>query len=228
MNIAGVLTQLAFPCSPPWYEYTYGMNTPAEYTMPGHPGGLARIDKLFGTNTYTTTFSGSPMVFGAFPSLHSGCAIIQALFISHVIPKSRPFCFAYVMWIWWACMYLTHHYMVDLVGGGVYAVVTFWCAWDYLPSVNKHYRNRWDYINNENNVIVLLPTTNNHNNNILFDSSKFDDNDEYEIEIETTVSEGTDLADGLTTSESSTKSNTSIDTIGQSFHEVKLHSSNNL
>jgi inositol phosphorylceramide synthase catalytic subunit len=224
MNIAGVLTQLAFPCSPPWYEYIYGMNIPAEYTMPGHPGGLARIDKLFGISTYTKTFSGSPMVFGAFPSLHSGCAIIQALFISHIIPKSRPFCFAYVMWIWWACMYLTHHYMVDLVGGGVYAVVAFWCAWDYLPSVNNHCRNRWDYIKEKN--IVLLPTTNNHNN-ILFDSSKLN-NDEYEIEIETTISEGTDLADGLTTGENSSKSNTSIDTIGQSFHEVKLHSSNNL
>ena len=113
--------------------------------------------------------------------------------------------------------------MVDLVGGGVYAVVVFWYAWDYLPSVNNHYRNRWDYIKEKN--IILLPTTNDHNN-ILFDSSKFD-NDGYEIEIETTISEGTDLADGLTTNESSSKSNTSIDTIGQSFHEVKLHSSNN-
>src|SRR6266542_2225164 len=182
MNIVGVLTQLAFPCSPPWYEYTYGMNTPAEYTMPGNPGGLARIDELFGSNTYTTTFSGSPMVFGAFPSLHSGCAIIQALFISYIIPKSRLFCFAYVMWIWWACMYLTHHYMVDLVGGGVYAVIAFWCAWDYLPFVNKHYKNRWDYIREKNSV--LLPTNNdnnnnknnnNNNNNISFYSSKLDE-----------------------------------------------------
>jgi len=201
------------------------MNTPAEYTMSGHPGGLARIDKLFGTNTYTKTFGGSPLVFGAFPSLHSGCAIIQALFISHVIPKSRPFVFGYVIWIWWACMYLTHHYMVDLVGGGFFAVVAFWYAWDYLPSVNKHYRNRWDYIKEKNSS--LLPNNNDdndYNDNLLFDSSKFD---EYEIEMATTISEGTDLA-VLTNSESSSKSNTSIDTIGQSFHEVKLHSSNNI
>ncbi|CAB4413941.1 unnamed protein product [Rhizophagus irregularis] len=132
----------------------------------------------------TKTFSGSPMVFGAFPSLHSGCAIIQALFISHVIPKSKPFGFAYVMWIW----------------------------------------NRWEYIKEKNSV--LLTTDNiNDNDNLLFDSSKFNNNDEYEIEIATTISEGTDLA-ALTNSESSSKSNTSIDTIGQSFHEIKLHSSN--
>ncbi|GET02893.1 aureobasidin resistance protein Aur1 [Rhizophagus clarus] len=149
---------------------------PAEYTMPGHPGGLARIDKLFGTDTYTKTFSGSPM--------------------------TDLFC---------------------LFGGGFYAVVAFWCAWDYLPSVNKHCRNRWDYIKEKNSV--LLPTDNNDNVNLLFDSSKFNNNDEYEIEIATTISEGTDLA-ALTNSESSSKSNTSIDTIGQSFHEVKLHPPN--
>ncbi|KAG9294849.1 hypothetical protein G9A89_008541 [Geosiphon pyriformis] len=154
MNIAGVLTQLLFPCSPPWYEYTYGMNTPALYTMPGHPGGLARIDKLMGSTTYTTTFSGSPMVFGAFPSLHSACAIIQALFISYVVPKSRTICVAYVMWIWWACMYLTHHYMVDLVGGGIYAVITFWISWNWLPNIRHGFTNRWDYIKE-----ALLPRT---------------------------------------------------------------------
>ncbi|CAG8492504.1 4255_t:CDS:2 [Cetraspora pellucida] len=136
MNLAGVLTQLAFPCSPPWYEYVYGMNTPASYSMPGHAGGLIRIDELFNFNTYETAFNGSPMVFGAFPSLHSACAIIQTLFISYTLPKSRPLCLTYVFWIWWACMYLTHHYMVDLVGGGVYAIVAFWFAWDWLPPVN--------------------------------------------------------------------------------------------
>ncbi|CAH1759646.1 5423_t:CDS:2 [Entrophospora sp. SA101] len=71
MNIAGVLTQLIFPCSPPWYEYAYGIDTPASYSIPGEAGGLKRIDKLFNSTTYEKAFSGSPMVFGAFPSLHS-------------------------------------------------------------------------------------------------------------------------------------------------------------
>ncbi|CAG8816330.1 22207_t:CDS:2, partial [Racocetra persica] len=92
------------------YEYVYGMNTPASYSMPGHAGGLIRIDELFKFNTYETAFNGSPMVFGAFPSLHSACAIIQTLFISYTLPKS--------------------------LGGGVYAIVTFWFAWDWLPPVN--------------------------------------------------------------------------------------------
>ncbi|RHZ87757.1 hypothetical protein Glove_30g20 [Diversispora epigaea] len=180
MNIAGVLTQLAFPCSPPWYEYVHGMNTPASYTMRGDPGGLARIDELFNSNTYSLTFGGSPMVFGAFPSLHSGCAIIQALFISHLLPKTRPIWFAYVLWIWWACMYLTHHYMVDLVGGGIYAFVTFWISWNYLPKINHENYNRWDYIINDN--------TKNEENSIMMTSRKSSMNDisnsDYDVEIE--------------------------------------------
>ncbi|CAG8735651.1 16861_t:CDS:2, partial [Acaulospora morrowiae] len=187
MNLAGVLTQLAFPCSPPWYEYVYGMNTPASYSMPGDPGGLVRIDELFNSSTYSSTFGGSPMVFGAFPSLHSACAIIQALFISYVLPKTRPICFTYVLWIWWACMYLTHHYMVDLVGGGVYAVVTFWFSWDYLPKIDRECFNRWDYINkNDYNVIDGNPLTmtsyanNRHSTN---NDRDVHPNDSYEIEI---------------------------------------------
>ncbi|CAG8441032.1 6956_t:CDS:2 [Diversispora eburnea] len=150
MNIAGVLTQLAFPCSPPWYEYVHGIDTPASYSMQGDPGGLARIDELFNSNTYSLVFGGSPMVFGAFPSLHSGCAIIQALFISHLLPKTRPIWFAYVLWIWWACMYLTHHYMVDLVGGGIYAFVTFWISWKIEIASSTLCEEDLDLVNNNN------------------------------------------------------------------------------
>ena len=46
MNLIGVFIQIAFPCSPPWYENMYGL-APANYSMPGSPAGLGRIDKLF-------------------------------------------------------------------------------------------------------------------------------------------------------------------------------------
>jgi hypothetical protein len=70
------------------YELIYGL-TPANYSIRGAAGGLARIDALFHSNGYQTTFSASPVVFGAFPSLHSGCATMEALFISHFFPKLR-------------------------------------------------------------------------------------------------------------------------------------------
>lgn len=59
------------------------------------------------------------MVFGAFPSLHAGSAVMEALFMSHVFPRLRPLFAVYVLWLWWATMYLSHHYAVDLVGGSL-------------------------------------------------------------------------------------------------------------
>ncbi|KAG0068676.1 Aureobasidin resistance protein Aur1 [Linnemannia elongata] len=136
MNLAGVLTQIFFPCAPPWYETNYGSFEPATYAMPGSPGGLARVDDILGTNMYKSTFTASPLVFGAFPSLHSACAWQLAFFLVYIFgPRSIPFVVGYVFWIWWATMYLGHHYVVDLVGGAGYAVVAFWIGSFFLPSV---------------------------------------------------------------------------------------------
>ena len=118
MNLIGVAIQLTFPCSPPWYENMYGL-APANYSIHGSPAGLAAIDKLFGIALYTPGFTGSPMVFGAFPSLHAGSAVMEALFMSHVFPRLTPLFALYTLWLWWATMYLSHHYAVDLVGGSL-------------------------------------------------------------------------------------------------------------
>ncbi|KAF8707403.1 PAP2 protein, partial [Rhizoctonia solani] len=125
MNLAGVLIQIVFPCAPPWYELIYGL-TPANYSIHGAAGGLARIDALFHSNGYQTTFSASPVVFGAFPSLHSGCATMEALFISHFFPKLRRYIWCYAALLYWATMYLTHHYLIDVVGGTCLTVFMFY------------------------------------------------------------------------------------------------------
>lgn len=146
MNIMGVSIQLVFPCTPPWYETKHGIDTPAYYGMEGDPAGLARIDKLFGVDMYTTTFTTAPLPFGAFPSLHAGNATIEALFLSYCFPKLRPLFFLYVAWIWWATMYLSHHYAVDLVGGSFLAAICYYYARAYfLPRQQPDKTNRWEY-----------------------------------------------------------------------------------
>ncbi|KAL9049295.1 MAG: hypothetical protein Q9162_007288 [Coniocarpon cinnabarinum] len=145
MNLVGVFIQFLFPCSPPWYENLYGL-APANYSMPGSPAGLAAIDKLFGVDMYTSSFTASPVVFGAFPSLHAGSATTEALFMSHVFPKMRPIWIAYTLWIWWATMYLSHHYAVDLVGGSLLAGGCFYVAKaKFLPRLQSGKMFRWDY-----------------------------------------------------------------------------------
>lgn len=125
MNLTGVLIQIVFPCAAPWYELIYGL-TPADYSIRGSPGGLARIDRLFHGNGYTTAFSNSPLVFGAFPSLHAASATMEALFISHFFPWTTKWVFGYAAILYWATMYLTHHYLVDVVGGSCLAVAFFY------------------------------------------------------------------------------------------------------
>ncbi|KAI8379563.1 uncharacterized protein BYT42DRAFT_569227 [Radiomyces spectabilis] len=146
MNLAGVLTQLLFPTASPWYELSYG-SAPADYSIPGQPGGLARIDDILGFKLYGNTFGNSPLVFGAFPSLHSGCATIEMLFLAYLCPKLRILCMAHVMWMWWSTMYLTHHYLIDLVGGSIYAILAYFIARPYLPPIRKDCRTRLDYLN---------------------------------------------------------------------------------
>lgn len=145
MNVAGIIIQLCFPNAPPWYENQYGL-VPANYSMHGSAAGLLRVDQITGLNMYTDSFDNSPMVFGAFPSMHAGSATIQALFMSEVFPEYSAFFGLYVGWLWWSTMYLSHHYMVDLIGGSVLAGIFFHIARrSYFPRRQPGKRYRWDY-----------------------------------------------------------------------------------
>lgn len=154
MNLIGVIIQMSFPSAPPWYKNKYGLN-PANYSMSGSPGGLGRIDELLGFDMYTTGFSTSPVIFGAFPSLHSGCCIMEVLFMTYLFPQLKWLWFFYASWLWWSTMYLTHHYFVDLIGGAILSLIFFiFVKYKYLPKVNG--RNRWSYNSLEYNEIPNL------------------------------------------------------------------------
>ena len=125
MNLISVVIQIILPCSAPWYELIYGL-TPANYSMKGSPGGLACIDALFYNQAYTVGFTNSPLVFGAFPSLHAGNVTLEALFLSHFFPCTTRFIWAYAGILYWATMYLTHHYLIDVVSGACLATASFY------------------------------------------------------------------------------------------------------
>lgn len=148
MNLFGVIIQNVYPAAPPWYVDLYPGAVP-DYSMKGSPGGLGRIDKLLGIDLYTSGFSNSAVIFGAFPSLHSGCATMEALFFSYTFPKLRPVFVMYVFWLWWSTMYLTHHYFIDLVAGSLlsFSVFEFTKYNYYMPKIlqDKKFHSRWTY-----------------------------------------------------------------------------------
>ncbi|KAL4072011.1 hypothetical protein V8B97DRAFT_1451440 [Scleroderma yunnanense] len=138
MNLTAVFVQILIPCAAPWYELIYGL-TPATYSIPGSAGGLARIDALFGGDNYQRAFGNSPLVFGAFPSLHAAWATLAALFVSHFWKGAGRFAWAYVGILYWSTMYLTHHYLIDVVGGACLATAFFYM---FMPD-ELHGQRRW-------------------------------------------------------------------------------------
>ncbi|KAJ6558124.1 hypothetical protein B0H19DRAFT_1150004 [Mycena capillaripes] len=129
LNWFGVFIQIVIPCAAPWYEIIHGL-TPANYGMSGSPGGLLRIDRLFHGSGYTIAFSNAPVVFGAFPSLHAGSATMEALFVSHFFPQATRYAWGYAGVLYWATMYLSHHYLIDVVAGACMAIFLFYL---FLP-----------------------------------------------------------------------------------------------
>lgn len=179
MNLFGVMIQNFFPAAPPWYKILYGLQK-AHYGMHGSPGGLARIDELLNINIYTKGFSNSSVIFGAFPSLHSGCATMEALFFSYCFPWLTPLFIFYVCWLWWSTMYLTHHYFVDLMAGSVLSYFIFqYTKYTQLPLVDTSLFCRWSYSNIQHyNMIESDPLDNSYDNIENIPLSNMDDEDE--------------------------------------------------
>eukprot|EP00871_Galdieria_phlegrea_P000344 jgi/Galph1/130/GphlegSOOS_G4854.1 len=127
MNTVAVLTQILFPVAPPWY-FELNAFARAEHWMKGNPGAaLSRVDRLFGIVFYRETYTTQNRIpFGSFPSLHAAWPSLVAFCFpcrgSHLF-KVLAVC--YVGLIYWAAMYLQHHYVIDLVGGTLYAYVTY-------------------------------------------------------------------------------------------------------
>jgi membrane-associated phospholipid phosphatase len=123
LNFTAVITQLAWPTAPPWYVELYG-NKPANYAIIGDPAGLENADDIFDLPIFSNIYGNSPIVFGSFPSLHAAWPLMITLFI----PTHHGFKLigvVYSLLVWWAAVYLNHHYVVDLLGGLVYVVFSY-------------------------------------------------------------------------------------------------------
>jgi len=124
MNVIAVLIQILCPVAPPWYFEKYGFE-PASYDMKGDPAGLSRVDNFFGTHYYRDLYAAAPIVFGAFPSLHAGWPYLLAIFEVRKGRRIRYFAF-HTIWVWWAALYLEHHFLVDIIGGATLAHLIYW------------------------------------------------------------------------------------------------------
>lgn len=151
MNLAAVSTHLTFPTAPPWYYIKHGEQA-ANYSMPGDPAILARLDERYNMQLYHNMYAkGGKVVFGAWPSLHAAWPYLIARFPSHFPYLLSRALWLYAVLVWWAAIYLRHHYLADVVGGILYAELALRLAMfvirsladdrlaEYLPASKSHH-----------------------------------------------------------------------------------------
>lgn len=124
-NLLGWVVWSVYPAAPPWYVDLYGTG-PALLDAPASSAGLSRFDALVGLPIADIFYSKSANVFGAMPSLHVAYAVLVAFVSWPLRGYLRIFTLLFAASIVFSAVYLRHHYLLDVVAGGVIAVLT-WC-----------------------------------------------------------------------------------------------------
>lgn len=141
LNMIAVATQISWPTAPPWYVNQYGEFQEANYEISGDAAGLTRVDQMIHFGLFKRLYGQSPIVFGSFPSLHAAWPIVISIFSpKHVAVKTVGY--FYVATVWWAAVYLEHHYFVDLIGGAVFTAFSYMVATHTINGLVKRYKHQ--------------------------------------------------------------------------------------
>lgn len=125
-NILGFIIYYAYPAAPPWYVEQYGFSFHAN--TPGNTAGLARFDDFFHAHIFSSLYSKSSNVFAAMPSLHSSYPLVVLYYGLRKRLKASILFAVIMVGIWFAAVYNSHHYVLDVVAGiccGIAGIVLF-------------------------------------------------------------------------------------------------------
>lgn len=131
VNLIGFTTYYWYAAAPPWYVSIYGLG-PANMEARANPAGCIRFDQILGTNFFGEMYGRSADVFGAIPSLHVAYPLLAVLFAFR-LKKLRTFTSIYFLSMCFSAVYLNHHYVLDVMAGWAYAVLTFALVLKYWP-----------------------------------------------------------------------------------------------
>jgi hypothetical protein len=116
VNFVGFVVYYTFPAAPPWYVQYHGFNFIAH--TPGNTAGLARFDAYFNVSVFKSIYSKGSNVFAAMPSLHSAYPIIVLYYgIKNKLGWVNVLFATVTMGIWFSAVYLSHHYILDVLAG---------------------------------------------------------------------------------------------------------------
>lgn len=119
MSFAQFFTAILMPVAPPRFSGEYG-----EALRVVDIGGEVTLQTGLGIVSWAYhNINANPVA--AFPSLHAAYPILAYFFLREHWPRASWLMLAYTAIVWFAIMYLGHHYLVDALGGLVYAVLAY-------------------------------------------------------------------------------------------------------
>jgi hypothetical protein len=125
MSILGFVTYHLYPAAPPWYFHAHGCVV--DLAAPASEGpNLARVDAWMGVRYFGGMYGRSNDVFGSVPSLHVAYPLLMAIEGWRWLGRGgRLGSIVFAVWMCFAAVYLDHHWIVDVVLGLGFCVVSY-------------------------------------------------------------------------------------------------------
>ncbi|WP_324206780.1 phosphatase PAP2 family protein [Sediminibacterium sp.] len=125
VNLIGFCIYYIYPAAPPWYVQQYGFDFIAN--TKGNTAGLSRFDAYFGVEIFKGLYEKSSNVFAAMPSLHSSYPLIVLYYgIRNKLGWINIILAVVTVGIWFAAVYSSHHYVLDVLAGIACALTGIW------------------------------------------------------------------------------------------------------
>lgn len=116
VNCLGFIVYYAYPAAPPWYIELHG--PVLDVNTKSYAAGLLRFDNYFGIKLFEDLYAKGSNVFAAMPSMHSAFPLIGLIYSYKLRNRTLVVIFSIVMaGIWFGAVYLTHHYILDVIAG---------------------------------------------------------------------------------------------------------------
>src|SRR5437879_5361600 len=116
VNFLGFIIYYLYPAAPPWYVQYHGFIL--HPLTAGNTGGLMKFDAYFHAGIFKSIYAKGSNVFAAMPSLHSSYPIIVLYYgLKNRLGLVNIFFGLVMVGIWFAAVYASHHYVLDVLAG---------------------------------------------------------------------------------------------------------------